>query len=126
MRFELAAPAEVPRGRPVPITLRLINAGDHQITVYLAGRPTAFDIVVSDETGTVVWRRLAGQTVAAILGVHSLEPGDTLTFEDVWPQRDARGQPVPDGTYRLVGLLPTDGPEPLRTPHATVRVRASP
>jgi Intracellular proteinase inhibitor len=123
MRLEIVAPPEVPQGEPVPVSLRLTNTADRPITVYLQGRPTAFDIVVTNESGAVVWRRLEGQTITAILGIRTLHPNETITFDDVWPQRDARGRPVPPGTYSIIGLLPTDGPEPLRSPPARVRIR---
>jgi hypothetical protein len=124
MRFEIDAPAEVEAGEPVPITLRLTNLGDRPMTVYLQGRPTAFDIVVSDRAGATVWRRLEGQVVPAILGVRTLQPDESLTFEDVWPQRSNSGSAVGPGIYVLTGLLPTDGPDSLRTPPAHIRIRA--
>jgi hypothetical protein len=114
----------VEAGEPVPITLRLTNLGDRPMTVYLQGRPTAFDIVVSDRAGATVWRRLEGQVVPAILGVRTLQPDESLTFEDVWPQRSNSGSAVGPGIYVLTGLLPTDGPDSLRTPPAHIRIRA--
>ena len=115
LRFEIDVPPEVRLGEPVPVQLCLTNATDQPITVYLQGRPTAFDILVTDNAGAKVWRRLEGHVIAAILGIRMLEPGELISFEDVWPQRDDGGKPVGPGTYSIVGLLPTDGPEPLRT-----------
>lgn len=114
MRFEIEIPPEVRQGEPVPVTLRLSNTSHQPITVYLMGRLTAFDIEVANEAGSIVWRRLAGQTIPAILGVRTLSPGEALTFEGSWPQRDQSGRPVPAGIYTLTGVLPTDA-EPLRT-----------
>jgi hypothetical protein len=125
MRFEIMVPSAVSQGESVPVTLRLINTSDQPQTAYLTGRPTAFDIEVSNETGKVIWRRLAGETVAAILGVRTLAPGEALTFQGSWAQRDQQGRPVPAGIYTLTGVLPTDA-EPLRSPPARLRVLAAP
>jgi hypothetical protein len=122
MRFEIVAPDSVPAGEPVPILLRLSNPGRETITVYLQGRPIAFDITVSDGEGRVVWRRLAGKVVTAILAVRELEPGATLEFRDVWPQVDGSGEPIASGDYVLSGSLLTDHPEPLRTPPHALRI----
>lgn len=122
MRFDVAAPSEVRQGEPVPVTLRLANTADRPLMLYLQGRPTAFDIIVKNAAGAVVWRRLEGQTITAILGVRTLAPGETLAFEDVWPQRGGPGHAVPPGLYTITGALLTDQPEPLLTPPATIRV----
>ncbi|MGH7751723.1 MAG: hypothetical protein ACREN5_02815, partial [Gemmatimonadales bacterium] len=71
---------------------------------------------------TVVWRRLEGQVVSAILAVRQLEPGTTLEFEDVWPQVSNSGEAVPPGDYRVTGALPTDAPEPLQTSPALLKI----
>jgi hypothetical protein len=125
MRFDIIAPSDVRQGDPVPVTLRLTNTSGRPLTVYLQGRPTAFDIVVKNEAGTVVWRRLEGQMITAILGVRTLEPGAMLSFDDVWPQRDQAGRPAPPGLYTITGSLLTDGPDPFVTPATTTRVRPS-
>jgi hypothetical protein len=125
MRLEIIVPPAATQGEPVPVTLRLTNSSDQPKTAYLTGRPTAFDIEVSNAAGTVIWRRLAGETVPAILGVRTLAPGEALTFEGSWPQWDQSGRPVPPGVYDVVGVLPTDA-EPLRTDRAKLRVLAAP
>ena len=122
MDFTISIPPEVRQGDPVPVTLRLRNTSPRPLTVYLQGRPTAFDIEVTNQAGRVVWRRLAGEPVQAILGVQTLAPGASLTFEDAWPQRDQAGRSIPPGHYTLVGRLLTDG-DSLTTRPTTVRVR---
>ena len=124
MRFEIMIPSAVNQGESVPVTLRLTNSSGQPQTAYLTGRPTAFDIEVSDADGTVIWRRLAGETVPAILGVRTLAPGEALTFEGSWRQRDQSGRPVPPGVYHIVGVLPTDA-QPLRTDPAKLCVLAA-
>jgi hypothetical protein len=125
MQLEITVPPEVKQAEPVPVTLRLTNTSHQPITVYLMGRPTAFDIEVADEAGNAVWRRLAGETVPAILGVRTLAPGESLRFGESWPQRDQAGQLVPAGSYSVTGVLPTDA-EPIRTRPARLRIRPAP
>ncbi len=115
LSFTVVAQAEARVGADVPITLRLTNTGDRSTELYLRGREVAFDIVVTDHAGVVVWRRLAGAVVPGILQVKVLGPGETLELEDAW-------RPAAPGEYDVVGILPTDEPEPLRTPVAAIRV----
>lgn len=125
LRLEISSPAEVRQSEPVPVTLRLTNTSHQPITVYLMGRPTAFDIEVADEAGNVVWRRLAGETVPAILGVRTLAPGESLRFGESWRQRDQAGRLVPAGSYSVTGVLPTDA-EPIRSRPARLRILPAP
>jgi hypothetical protein len=126
VRFEITVPAQVRQGDPVPVALRLVNTGDRTVTLYLQGRPTAFDIIVKNEAGAVVWRRLEGQVVTAILGITSLEPKAALTFADIWPQRDQSGNPVPPGRYSIHGEIATDGPAPLVSSTAVTAIQPAP
>jgi len=115
MTIHLSVPARVPAGEPVPVTLTVTNPSSTPLTLYLKGRPVAFDVVVRRKDGEVIWRRLEGATIAMILQVKTLPPGGSLRFEDVWSQRTNAGAPVGPGDYTMTGELPTDRPEPLRT-----------
>jgi hypothetical protein len=125
VHLELSAPNEVPHGAPVPLALRLVNHAAQPATVYLQGRPTAFDVTVKNADGAVVWRRLDGQVVPAILGVQQIDPGAALSFDDVWLQQDNRGTPVPPGRYSIQAALPTDGPEPFLSAVVSIHLRPS-
>jgi len=122
MRFEIVVPDSVRAGDPVPVMLRLTNTGEGRLTVYLQGRPIAFDVTVRRLDGTIVWRRLEGEVVSAILAVRQLAPGATLDFAEVWRQVSNTGEAVPPGDYRVTGALPTDAPEPLQTSSALLRI----
>jgi intracellular proteinase inhibitor BsuPI len=113
--FRVHAPTSVHAGEPVPIELVLTNRTERRLTLYLQGRPLAFDVTISREDGTVVWRRLEGQVVSAILAVRELAPAESLTFEAVWDGRQADGRPSPPGRYLIAGNLRTDTPEGLTT-----------
>jgi hypothetical protein len=115
MSLHLSAPARVRVGEPVPVTLSVTSHGTTPLTLYLKGRPTAFDIIVRRKQGEVVWRRLHGATIAMVLRVETLPPGGSLRFEEVWRQETQAGAPVEPGDYTVTGELPTDQPQPLRT-----------
>ena len=122
VRLDLVVPDSVRLGEEVPISLRMTNTGRNSATVYLQGRPTAFDIIVTREDGTPVWRRLKRAVVTAILQVRVLSPGETLDFTEHWSQKTDSGEAVPPGEYRVVGVLPTDPPAELRTEPAHLRI----
>ena len=122
MTLHLSVPPQVRAGEPVPVTLSATNRGTTPLTLYLKGRPIAFDIVVRRKDGEIVWRRLRGATIAMVLRVETVPPGDSLRFEETWPQRTQSGAPVQPGDYTVTGELPTDGPEPLRSAPAPLRI----
>ncbi|MGI9037785.1 MAG: BsuPI-related putative proteinase inhibitor [Gemmatimonadota bacterium] len=120
LRVGIMVPAEVGAGEPVPITLRLENLTDGPLNLYLTGRTIAFDLIVEDEAGAVVWRRLHDQVVPAILRVETLAAGATLELSDTWDQRSNGGAAVGPGTYTVRGEVMTEAqplvaaPVPLR------------
>ena len=122
LTLELDVPGEVPAGDPVPITVRLRNTSSGPIELHLLGRVIVFDLVVTDSAGGVIWQRLEGETVMQILRLDTLEPGATLALSHEWDQRTNTGEPVPPGAYTVRGSVPTDQPEPLRTPQASFRI----
>ncbi len=126
IQLRLLAPARVVVGEPVPVTLRIENAGGRPATLYLQGRPPAFDITVHDASGRQVWRRLEGAIVAMVLGIRELAPGESLELEDIWRQTDAAGHPVPPGRYRLTGLLPGEPGSGLRSAPARLDILPPP
>jgi intracellular proteinase inhibitor BsuPI len=106
----------------VAITLRLRNTGAHPVELHLRGRVIAFDLIVTGKDGEVVWRRLEGRTVPAILQVIELGSGQSLELREVWDQRTNAGAPVVPGHYRVVGTIPADSPRQLSTREATFRI----
>ena len=94
------------------------------MTLYLRGRTIAFDIVVAREDGNVIWRRLEGQFVPAIIQVKELAPGEVLELRGEWNQRTARGRPVGAGLYSVRGELVIGDAPPLAT--APVQLRIGP
>jgi hypothetical protein len=115
MTVELSIPDHVRAGAAVPLTIRATNHGATPTTLYLRGRPIAFDVIVTDTRGTIVWRRLKGAITSMVLQVRQLAPDETLTLEDVWSQRTNAGALVAPGEYHLKAQLLTDS-APLETP----------
>lgn len=122
LRFEPIAPEEVRAGDPVPVALRLTNTSDRPVEAHFLGRTIAFDIVVARADGAAVWRRLAEAAIPSILQVRTLAPGERLELGDVWNQRSGAGERAGQGDYTLQGILPSDAPEPLRTPVVSLRI----
>jgi hypothetical protein len=121
MRVELVVPPKVALGKPVPMTLRIRNTNNQPITLYLQGRPVAFDLVVEQRDGGVVWRRLEGAAVSAILGVRTLAPGEVLELKERWKQQTRMGRRVNPGVYSVSGSVLTDG-EPIRAGPVPLRI----
>ena len=121
LRFVVVVPRSVRLGEPVPVTLRLTNAGNQKVDLYLLGRRITFDIIVAGPDGRVVWRRLEGASSQQILQVKTLAPGETLELKDVWTQRTNAGGLVPLGVYTVQGVLPTDA-APLQTVPVRLRI----
>jgi intracellular proteinase inhibitor BsuPI len=122
MHVEISVPAEVRRGDSVPIALRLVNDADTAVEVVLQGRPVAFDATVTRPDGELVWRRLAGETVTAILQLRRVPAGGSLEFRTAWDQRSAGGEPVPAGEYVVQGAIPSDPPTVLRSGPAKLKI----
>ena len=121
LRFDIEVPPAARTGEPVPITLRVRNLGKAPLELYLAGRPTAFDITVTRADGSVVWRRLEDATIPSILGIQVLAPGGVLEFKDTWNQQTQSGEQAGPGTYIVEGALLTDS-TPLKTGPASLRL----
>jgi Intracellular proteinase inhibitor len=122
MRLEISLPATARVGEAVPIVLQLKNTSAQPATVYLQGRPAAFDIIVSRPDGVVLWRRMEGAVISAVLQVRELAAGAVMEFRDTWPQRTNLGQPFGPGEYFVTGVLPTDPPAELRTDPVRFRI----
>ena len=122
IRLRLDVPSQAVIGRPVPVTLLVENAGERTTDLHLLGREAAFDVVVSRSDGTVVWRRLEGEIIPAILQLKTLAPGEVLELHALWPQRTNRGRRVEAGLYSVRALLPTDDASPLETPTVQLRI----
>jgi hypothetical protein len=109
LHLTLVAPAEARAGERVPFTLRLENRGTRPLDLYLRGRSLTFDVEVANPAGTVVWRRLEGEVIPAIVHLRTLAAGERLEVATAWDQTFNDGRPVPPGRYTVRALLLTEG-----------------
>ncbi len=114
LALELVLPRSVRRGETVPVAFRIRNTAGRTLDLYLRGRTPTFDVIVARSGGQVVWRRLEGEIVPAIVHLRALAPGEHLELAALWDQRTSRG-PIAPGEYTARGMLLVEG-EPLETP----------
>lgn len=122
LRVLIDAPAEVRVGEPVPITVRLENVGDRPLDLYLRGRTIAFDVVVTGDDGSVIWQRLEGEIIPAIIQQVPIGAGKTFELRTEWGQRTTAGLPVEPGRYFLQAMVPTDEQRPLTSQLIRLRI----
>lgn len=106
--LQLSLPGESRVDEPVPLVLRLTNTTALPLELGLQGRTIVFDVIVTGPNDSEIWSRLHGQSLSAILQLRVLQPGEVLELSARWDQRDNSGHPVPPGTYRVQGVLPTE------------------
>ena len=121
VRVRLEVPERVDTGEPVRIFLRLDNISDRTLDLYLRGRAIAFDVVIAQEDGTVLWRRLNDEVIPAILRIETLQPGAAIELEHTWDQRASGGTPVSAGEYMIRGEILTEA-APLVTASESLRI----
>lgn len=112
LRIGLTAPERARLGSTIPMVIRLENVGETPLELYLRGRTLAYDILIRDGTGRVVWHRLEGEIVPGIIQVRILKPREVLELSHEWDQRTNREELVEPGVYTAEGLVLTDGPQP--------------
>ncbi len=122
MLLELKVPPEVPAGQPIPIVLRLTNTADAPRELALQGRPIAYNVIITQRYGAIVWRRLEGEVIQTILQLRTFASGESLEFRHDWNQRSNSGVPVAPGEYLVIGVVPTDPPTELRSQSAPLRI----
>jgi hypothetical protein len=113
LRVWLNAPESARLGSIVPIVIRIENTSEVPLPLYLRGRTIAFDILIADAAGQVVWHRLEGHVIPGIIQVKVLESGGVLELSHEWDQHTNRGEAVEPGLYTAQGIVLTGGPEPL-------------
>jgi hypothetical protein len=122
LRLRLEVPREAPLGASVPITLRMENVAGRPLELYLRGREITFDVVVARADGEVIWRRLAGEIIPAIVQLRTLAPGEAVALRTDWDQRVAGRGRATVGDYVVRGALLTEHPEPLETAGVPLRI----
>jgi hypothetical protein len=106
----------------VPLAFCITNVGATSVTLELLGRNPTADFRVSDPSGKSIWSRLRGQTLLSSLRLFPLDPGKSLSFNQVWDQRNDDGKRVTPGEYLIEGVLLTDHPGGLASKPARLRI----
>lgn len=120
LSLELVATSPVRFGEKVRFTLRAQNLSGRRLDLYLRGRISLFDVVVRRDK-EVVWQRLEGEIIPAIVHVKTVAPKERWELSAEWDQRTKDGTAVGAGEYSAQGLLLVEG-EPLATPVAPLRI----
>lgn len=118
----LVAPTLASPGTPVPLRVQVRNETAAPLDLYLRGREVTFDILVSDASGDAVWSRLSGQVTQAILQLRTLAPGEVMEMTHTWDQKSQRGAQVQPGTYKIRGMIITDGQSRLESAPVTIEI----
>jgi hypothetical protein len=113
LQVSLATPERALVGSMVPIVIRLQNVGETPLELYLRGRTVAYDILIRDAAGRVVWHRLEGEIVPGIIQHKVLDPREVFELSHEWDQRTNSGEAAGPGLYTAEGIVLTDGPQPL-------------
>lgn len=101
VRVKLSAPQNALLGEEVPFGLTLENTGTSAREYLVPENGDPFNPVVTTKDGRDVWMRYSVHSRSIRL---VLPPGTTLHFQFYWDQRDASGNLVPPGEYRVRGL----------------------
>jgi len=121
LQLRLELPSVVRPGAPVTMILHVRNPTTRPLDLYLRGRTTTVDVRVEDEAGSVIWQRLEGMVVPAIIQARTLDAGAAFAERVDWNGRASGGAAVAPGRYTVRAFLLTES-EPLAAPAVTVRV----
>jgi hypothetical protein len=122
LRLAMELPARVRAGEVVAIMLHARNVSGRALELYLQGREPTADVLVHTSSHELVWHRLAGLSVQAILRLEPLAPDESLTVHVTWDQRGDDGIPVPPGVYQITARVLAEGDGALSFPPAWVEI----
>ena len=90
-------------GEPISMTLAITNCEDETVRrVYASGQQ--YDFVVSDDQQREVWRWSHGKVFTQAIQETTFEPGETVTYTEVWDQSSNDAEQVAPGHYDVLGL----------------------
>lgn len=84
-------------GETVTAQLRVTNAGGGPLSLS-ASSGQQYDLVVR-QRGAVIWQWSHDKAFVQALRETTMAPGETLTFNGAWDQRDLQGRQVEAGAY---------------------------
>jgi len=92
-------------GQTIVMRLTVTNKGDKplELTFFSSQR---YDFVVEKEEKEI-WRWSKDKVFAMMLGELTLQPDQSLVYQESWTQEDNTGRLVPPGKYEIIGILTT-------------------
>jgi len=91
-------------GEAIEITLTATNTGAAPLQVtFNSGQ--RFDLVIRRPRGDAVWQWSSDKAFIQVIQTITLQPGENLTFQVSWDQRDYQGRPVDAGSYEAVAVF---------------------
>jgi len=114
-------------GRPdyrsgAPVDLTLIKSNLSPLPAYFI-YPDAqrYDFAVY-ANGQEIWRWSYDKVFIQVTETIALNPGQTVTYRETWPQKNNLGQQAPPGIYTIRAWNPFIGYESLNWPEIQVRL----
>ncbi len=95
-------------GEPVKLRLTITNETDAPLSFH-SSNSQRFDFVVR-AGDREIWRWSRGKMFAMALSSWELPPGESITYEVDWPQKDNADRAVPPGRYTAEGWQIGGGP----------------
>lgn len=123
VKVRLDAPDSARAGTPVDFRLVVTNDLPAPVDLYLRGREPTIDVEVARPNGDVVWRRLDGSLIPAVLQLYTLPSGGHLYVAATWDLQ-VGGKPVSAGEYVVNASLLGDD-SPIRAPARRLAIVAS-
>lgn len=91
-------------GEGVEITLSVRNAGNAPLGVtFTSGQ--RYDFIIRRPRGDEVWRWSHDQAFIQVIQTALLRPQESLTFREVWDQRDFQGRRMDPGAYEAIAMF---------------------
>ena len=85
-------------GEPVTLVFRISNPTANPIRITTSGQKYEF---IVEDSGVEVWRWSLGKDFTCEAVMATIEPGQTIIYEEDWDQSDNDGNPIEVGLYRL-------------------------
>src|SRR6266480_286408 len=97
----------------VHIKLNATNQGSQPTTFTFADACSGFQFQITDSTGSLVYTNMPPPFApcAQVITVITIQPGQTMTVGMLdWKQVNQQGQPVPAGSYTIIGVIHYESP----------------
>jgi hypothetical protein len=102
------------QGEDIEITFTIINSGDNDINLQF-DTSQRYEIFAEDEAGNQVWSSADDDSFEDVEGTQTIQPNETVVYNETWDQTGREGQQVPAGVYKIsafsIGCVPGHDPD---------------